>query len=241
MGQVEPVHGTVHAGASGRPGGERGQVGGRGAGQVLAPSHEVAELLVTAATDVVGDRAGHAGDGVTGRGGHRTTVVPLDSADSQRKYTRPTASSFIVGIDEGGTMTEPVLPGGTSQAGAEPTRPIPPVPPSGPPVPAVRSARRTALCVSWGPTAATAQGARPVPAGDIDHRWPDRAHRGRVPRRTPGARTPGRGAARRGTGAGLPPRGPRGAGRGALRTPARARAAQAHDGRSAGARVGGQR
>ena len=32
-------------------------------------------------------------------------------------------------------MTEPVLPGGTSQAGAEPTRPIPPVPPSGPPVP----------------------------------------------------------------------------------------------------------
>lgn len=30
-------------------------------------------------------------------------------------------------------MTDPVLPGGTSPSGAEPTRPIPPVPPAGPP------------------------------------------------------------------------------------------------------------
>lgn len=29
-------------------------------------------------------------------------------------------------------MTEPVLPGGTSQSGSQPTRPIPPVPPAGP-------------------------------------------------------------------------------------------------------------
>jgi hypothetical protein len=29
-------------------------------------------------------------------------------------------------------MTEPVLPGGTSQSGSEPTRPIPPTPPTGP-------------------------------------------------------------------------------------------------------------